>query len=561
MFTMLRAHITDFVLLLIYKIKHTSVYVKVSRKLFTYVFLSGSVCLQSCLKDDLELDKLEDSSWQPELAVPLAFTSMSIRDLMKNETDSGTLVIDENNFCTLIYTGRAMNLNAQDLISIPDQHLTQQILLNDTIADAINQAGHLNFDYSQNFDFSFPNGALIDSVVYRGGNAHLNINCRIPANTILTLTIPGATKYGIPFTQVVPFIYTGSLPIIQQVDIDLADYEIDLSIGGTTHNQMRVDYNVDLTTVGVNINSNHKVNFNFNILSNNFKELYGYFGQQSVISENDTIEITLFNNLQGLGSFTIAEPEIKIDFVNSIGVPVHARAVSMTGLNANLTDFVVANGVPDPLPINSPTIGQIGQAITGSFSMDINNSNVGVMIDNQPKYLITQIESTTNPNGNTGLNFVTDSSRFAVDMEVKLPLYGTATDFLLRDTVNFNYANMQNVQSLTIRTSITNGFPLEALWQIYFTDENYTCLDSLVSSNPITMPSATVNPVTGRVVSPSLSTTDNTLDRTRILKIMSAKKLIIKAVASSTNHGSENVKIYADYTFDVTLGAIAKVIL
>jgi len=146
-------------------------------------------------------------------------------------------------------------------------------------------------------------------------------------------------------------------------------------------------------------------------------------------------------------------------------------------------------------------------------------------------------------------------------MEVKLPLYGTATDFLLRDTVNFNYANMQNVQSLTIRTSITNGFPLEALWQIYFTDENYTCLDSLVTSNPITMPSATVDGVTGRVVSPSISTTDNTLDRAHILKIMNAKKLIIKAVASSTNHGGQNVKIFSDYTFDVTLGAIAKVIL
>jgi hypothetical protein len=52
---------------------------------------------------------------------------------------------------------------------------------------------------------------------------------------------------------------------------------------------------------------------------------------------------------------------------------------------------------------------------------------------------------------------------------------------------------------------------------------------------------------------------DNSLDRSRILKIMNAKYMIIKANAATYQNGSVNVKIYGDYKFEVNLGVIAKV--
>ena len=146
-------------------------------------------------------------------------------------------------------------------------------------------------------------------------------------------------------------------------------------------------------------------------------------------------------------------------------------------------------------------------------------------------------------------------------MEVKLPLYGTAKDFLLRDTVNFSYSNLSNVESLMIRTTLENGFPIDTKFQVYFTDENFNVLDSLVNGDQLLMPSAIVNPVTGKVISSTTKSTDHTLDRARILKIMNAKKLILKAGASSANNSTTNVKIYSNYKFNVNIGAIAKVTL
>jgi hypothetical protein len=73
------------------------------------------------------------------------------------------------------------------------------------------------------------------------------------------------------------------------------------------------------------------------------------------------------------------------------------------------------------------------------------------------------------------------------------------------------------------------------------------------------MPSAPVNPDNGKVIQPSTALHDNTLDRSRILKIMNAKYIIIKANAATFQNGNVNVKIYGDYKFEVNLGVIAKV--
>jgi hypothetical protein len=194
------------------------------------------------------------------------------------------------------------------------------------------------------------------------------------------------------------------------------------------------------------------------------------------------------------------------------------------------------------------------------FTLDRTNSNVVALIQGQPNYVVSQIEGSANPAGPAYDNFITDSSRLDVDVEVALPLYGAVDDFLLTDTLDFQYANLQNVNELLIRTHLVNGFPFEARWQVYFTDAQYQKLDSLVLNNDLLMPSAVVN-ASGVVTSASVHTVDQSLDRGRILGIMPARKVIVQARISSAQSGQTNVKIYSHYEFTVHLGAIAKVIL
>jgi hypothetical protein len=559
MLNLIKTHIEDAALYIISKVKKTSLYIIIRTRIFPFFCLLLALSLHGCVKDDLDFDKLKHTNYSPDLALPLAYSSLSIEDLMKTESDSGILIIDENKFCTLVYSGQALQMQATDLISVPDQDFNQGIPLNDSIATLINQIGNISFSYSQNVDFSTIQGMQIDSIFLKNGNMKTNFRSGIPADITVTLTIPSLTLNGHSFSQSFQLNYTNSLPVTAIITTPLSGYKIDLTNGGITHNRLKVDYTVSIATTGTAIQGSDNINIDLNFNNINYSKLFGYFGQQALMSPKDTINISLFNALNGCGTFKIAEPEIRFDFVNSFGFPVKARVIQMTGMNGNLTNLVIASGIPDPLPINSPNINQIGQTLTGSFTMNNTNSNVLAMIANQPKYIISQTDNQINPNGNTGENFVVDSSKLTVNMEVKLPLYGTASNFVLNDTVNFSINNLQNIESLIIRTTLENGFPFDTKFQVYFTDENYNKLDSLVYGDRLLMPSAAINPVTGKVTSSTIKSTDHPIDHGRILKIMTAKKLILQAGLSSTNNGNTNVKIYTDYKFKVNLGAIAKV--
>ena len=561
MMKLIKTHFEDALLYAVNKLKKTSLYIIIRTRYLPFLSILIALAFNSCVKDDLELKKLKQNNYSPDIAVPLAYTSLTLLDLMHNESDSGILVIDQNNFCTLIYSSQALQMRAEEMISLPDQDVSQTISLNDSIATITNQLGTVSFSYSQNIDFSMSQGMLLDSMLLKSGVMNTKFKSRVPANITITLTIPSLTLNGNAFSESFQLNYTGSLPVTSLIGTAMNSYKMDLTNGGSAHNQIKINYTVTVVTTGTAIQGSDNLEIDFHFNNPKYSKLFGYFGQQTMLSPEDTINISLFNSGGGFGSFKIADPEIRMDFVNSFGFPVRARIIEMKGMNGNLTNFVVATGIPDPLPINSPNINQIGQELTGSFIMNKNNSNVLAIMDNQPKFVINQTENEINPNGNTGENFVLDTSKLIVNMEVKLPLYGTANNFILNDTVNFNLNNLQNIQSLMIRTSLENGFPLDTKFQVYFTDANYHKLDSLVYGDLLLMPSASVNSSTGKVIASTFKSTDHTLDRGRILKIMDAKKLILQASVTSANNGSTNVKIYADYKFKVNLGAIAKVSL
>lgn len=206
-------------------------------------------------------------------------------------------------------------------------------------------------------------------------------------------------------------------------------------------------------------------------------------------------------------------------------------------------------------------MSQIGQTLTGSFTLNNANSNLVAVIKNVPQSFIYKIDSKTNPSGGTHSNFILDSSRFKVDMEVLLPLWGTAKDFILIDTADFKLEEdlTEEVESATIRTFNSNGFPMDIAMQVYFADSLYNKLDSLVLPYQVILKSATVNPITGKVTNPTDKIYDVTINHARVAKLKMAKHLLIKAVASTTSGGNTNIKIYSNYKIDVKLGIQAQI--
>lgn len=520
--------------------------------------------LVGCVKDNFDLEKLEETTLRPEVAVPLVYSSLKLSDILANNPN-GTVVVDSNHFCTLIYNGELFSQTAESLYSIPDQNTYQTIALTQSQVTILNNAGTVSFTISQVIDVALSNNLRADSATFKEGTLNLVVNSDFLQNGNITVSIPSIRKNGVSLSQTVPFSYNNGNPFDitspgnPSTTFDLNGCTADFTNSGTSFNKLKVNYTVSFTSGGTAPTTANRLYVAPLMNDLKFKTLFGYFGQNQLAPDFDTVDISVFKNVYGLGAFSIVNPEIKFTINNSFGLPVRASITRFEGYTPAQGYYALAQtGIPNPLPLNSPTVMQVGQSMQTSFALTNNNSNVFGIINNKPQQLIYKVDALSNPSGIPATNFVVDTSKISLDMEVNLPMYGTAKNFSVQDTFDFKFANADKVESCLMRTTITNGFPIDVEMQVYFTDENYNVLDSLLMPNQLVLAAANVNLTTGAVNNTQIKTTDINMDFAKIAHMGTAKKILVRATATTLNNGNTNIKIYDFYKLDVKLGAIAK---
>ncbi|MES2591286.1 MAG: hypothetical protein V4608_05335 [Bacteroidota bacterium] len=523
--------------------------------LVTAVLVSS---ITSCIKDNFEFDKLTAIEWNPNLAVPLVYSSLSIKDMLAKNAAQGLIVVGSDDFCTLVYRSNLFSLVASEVITIPNnQPPPFSAALSSGQISAFGLAGTITVPYSQTITFdSGVNGPKIDSLFLKTGTIDISLSSDFKYNGQIKIILPAAKKNGVVFSHIIPFSYTGTVPVLANATLDLAGYRFDMTNGGTAFNEFVANFEVTLSGSGTPIAPSDQITLSQSLNNMTFSKIFGDIGQISLSPDVDSVDIGIFKNVLGTGSFTLADPKIKVIISNSYGVPIQANMSQFEGYTPGGIATAIT-GSPNPLPIQSPTFSQIGQVLTDSFSLNNTNSNIASIINNTPKYLIYKINSQTNPaGGTTHNNFVLDTSRFNVGMEVELPLHGTATNFVLLDTIPFEFGSTlpKEVESALIRTYNSNGFPFDVNMQVYFTDSLYTKLDSLVIPNQLILQSGIVNSTTGMVTAPTSTTYDAVLTKSRLDNLATAKYLLVKAIANTTNGGATNVKIYTHYKVDLKLG-------
>lgn len=525
---------------------------------YSLVAVVMTFTLASCVKDNFELDKLMGVEWNPNLAVPLVYSSLSIADMLEKQGSEGLVVVDGDNFCSLVYKGNLFSLVAEELIEIPNNQPPPFVLsLDNGQISALGIAGTITIPYSQTIAFdSGNNGPKIDSVIFKMGSIDVSLSSDFQYSGQIKVTLPGARKNGLAFTKTIAFTYTGTVPVTNISSSDLAGYKFDMTNGGTTFNEILANFEVTLSGSGNPISPSDQLSLSINLNNMKFDKIFGDIGQMSITPDVDSVDISVFKNVLGSATFSLVDPRIKVIISNSYGVPIQASIAQFLGYSPGSTPYAIT-GSPNPLPIQSPTFSQIGQVLADSFSLNNTNSNIATVINNTPKYLIYQLNSQTNPaGGSTHNNFVLDTSKLMVDMEIELPLYGKASNFVLVDTIPFELTSTlpEEVEWALIRTFNSNGFPFDVDMQVYFADSLYTKLDSLVVPNQVLLKSGVVNINTGLVTSPTPTTYDATLTKARLNNLKTAKYLLVKASANTANGGNTNVKIYSHYKIDFKLG-------
>lgn len=528
------------------------------------LFFLSFIVLTACLKDNFKFKKLTNSFWEPDVAMPLVNSSLSLENILKISAANNNFSIGSDNFVTLIYRGNIFSVTAEEAINIPDPPapLQASYSLSSSLAAAFNALPAGTIDTLPTvtnvlaFDLS-PHS--LDSMVLKGGILAFNLSFDLPVQATVNLSFPGIKKNGLPLTGTLNLIASGpGNPSTGSLSFDLTGAKVNLNSGPTEGIEMAQQ--IILTkSLGVNVTTANQINYQATYTQLKFSKLFGFFdfSQAQLAPYQDTVAITLFDNVFGNNAFQFTDPSIGVTITNSFGIPIVGE-MQVFKTYAPLHNPTTLNVVfPfNPINIPAPTIAQIGQSASISYELNNQNSNVNPAMSISPRYLIYKLRNLPVP-PQVNQYFVCDTSRFKVDLDLNLPLQGSVNRLVFQDTIPFEFQDVEELQELLIKAFVVNEFPLEARLQIYFADSLGYVRDSLMNSDQLIIRAAQPSTGSQTIAAQKITEVNYTFDRIRNLKRV--KQIYVKAITSSTEASSgKDIRIYSTFKIDVKLSAKAK---
>ncbi|MCX6230442.1 MAG: hypothetical protein NTZ33_02750 [Bacteroidetes bacterium] len=526
-----------------------------------YVFLAAllsSIFIISCVKEgDFEFDKIVKNPFDVSWAAPFISSRMTLKDLL-NDTSIIQVNSTDNSIFLVYNTKDLKSKYARDLFIIPDQTIYTDTT--DVALPPIANGSSLFFSFTKPFSFDMPDptkNQRLDSVYVKTATLNINITTNFNHKTKFVVSSPNIIKPdGQSFSEEIIIDYprpAGSdttQPVIQTINMD--GFKIRFNNTSGHKNEVVLSYAHTIYGEGnANLASYH-TKLNSFITDIKYDKLIGYIGQYS-FPELDTTDLSLNAN-QYEGMFEFDKIEVGAKIYNSFGLPVSIKVDNFQAQNGSQNKWVYDFPATNPFSVDYPLINQIGQTITTIIPKTI-SSDLAQAMNISPKKLYFQITGNLNPvNNPAATNFVIDTSKFSVDINVNLPLKGKVGGFKYTDEKPFKMDNADNISEATFRINTWNAFPLNGKIQIYFVDSMYNALDSLVTDNQNIINAGVIDPVNYNVIAPTYKLSDYTLGRNRIIKIQKATKILIKAILYSPSYPAQIVKVTANDYLDVKLG-------
>lgn len=499
------------------------------------------------------MNNLASSEWNPNLAVPLVHSNMNLGDMIEQYDSSGMIQVGEDNFITIVYGQHLLTYKVDEFVNIPDQNLERK--LNLTAQETIDLAtnGNVSSVTTDIIPFAVSGDEQINSMHIKSGTINVSVSSEFLHSGMITVSFPTVTNGAVTLSKTFSLNYTGSGPVQVSGSADLTDYTLNLSNGSQGFGELPVVYTLTLNNSGNPVTTLESITVNHQMQNLKFDALFGNLGQKSIDIPADTLKLDFFSNSIG-GQFSLVDPRLKLTVSNSFGLPIRGVFNQFSAQNNLGSAINISGNDINPLNINSPSVNEVGQSASTLITLNNTNSNIAAVINSQPSKIIYNIQGITNPDGNSASNFITDQSQVDIDLEMELPLNGSAFDFVIQDTMDFTFPyEIEKIQEALFRLNIENGFPVEAKVQVYFTDENLNILDSLINTGQQVISSGAVNN-NGRITEPNRVITDIHFPEEKINNLYGTKKVIVTGTLSTSNTGSVPVKIYADYSMDVRLG-------
>ncbi|MBC7451693.1 MAG: hypothetical protein H7259_09415 [Cytophagales bacterium] len=136
--------------------------------------------------------------------------------------------------------------------------------------------------------------------------------------------------------------------------------------------------------------------------------------------------------------------------------------------------------------------------------------------------------------------------------QVEIPMEGKITKLVLLDTIKgMTYPEISIGKKVTVLNagflvSIDNGFPMDAMLQMYFLDSTNVIIDSLFAKGPQLILSGQID-ANGKVTSSTHTLMKELFNEQRYSRITKTKNAALYVFFRTANNGTVPVKIYPSY--------------
>lgn len=498
-------------------------------KLFYFCTLILAVCISffACNKIN-DLDEVELGENDAEYAIPLFNSSLSFNDILGNFDEDTFITVEDDGLIKLNYKGNLLQASSEDIFNLLGTALP--IIMTDTVVTA---------------SYAVPGSIEIDYIALQGGTIVVNFESQHTQDVDVKLSIPGLKdENGDEFEKTWNLEYDGTPPAVIQI-WGLDGYSIT-----PDDNSFTVRYEA------IKADGNRDTLSNVVIALANIEYSYveGYLGNDIYRVGQDTIEIDFFENWTR-GDIYFEDPLMKINVFNSFGFPIDAKIYSVDVINVNGEILPLQSQfIEDGIEINYPTFNEVGEVKTTIFDFNKNNSNIDEILGSEPVAVRYNMDGEPNPEETSSVRgFMTDSSAMQVQVEVELPIYGSANDFVVRDTFDINLVEYNDVKYAEFKLISENETALDVAMQVYFTDDQSVVLDSLLTPMQSIIEAAPVD-VEGNVTETNEKTILIPYTAERFGKIINAEKAIVLANFSTYDNGSISVRVLSDEQVRLRMG-------
>lgn len=525
---------------------------------FGFTFCLG---LAGCKKEPKVISRISGIEAEYDLALPLVHSSFDAARIINLSAVKAYVQQDPDKLIKAVYEGKVFSRAASSLIRIDNQDLVLNQSVPSAAAAAFNLGTIDSFSIGGNHEwvFQYPShqGFELDSIWIKSGLLQLNVSSPLPHHVRMDINLESLSEQGQSKMFSMAGNYTGVTPVDLTGNIDLAKTSVNLAQGLKGNNTFKLSYTLTVVRASSDpVVAGAPLSLTLQTRNVQFGGIFGFLGQFTVNIPQDSLELGIFRSYNK-GSITLADPYVRLRIINEMGMSLGGSFDALYGSSKFAgTKSIFGSAIPNPLTISRPGISSIGGTAITDFEATKSNSNLQSVVNDIPRFLVYSMKLTTNPNGNIEKNFLLDTSKISLEALVKIPMWGTATDFDIQDSGVINLPDpIREIEQASLRLVMDNGFPIEADVQVYFLDSAWNHIDSALSQGTRIIASGELD-AQGKVIKPVRQVNDIDLTGARWQNLVQkrASRVIVRGGFSTSKKGSQEVKFYSDYKLDISVG-------